>query len=79
MNGTNKWIYKPTSVTAISGVPTEATFGSGGVVYFGDAVGHIYALFSDTTSLARGATDWPRTGYDNCNSNHSNNPGFVCQ
>jgi len=79
LNGTNKWIYKPTSVTAISGVPTEATFGSGGVVYFGDAVGHIYALFSDTTSLARGATDWPRTGYDNCNSNHSNNPGFVCQ
>jgi hypothetical protein len=26
-----------------------------------------------------GASDWPRTDYDNCNSNHSANTGYSCQ
>jgi len=38
-----------------------------------------YALFVDDTPKTIAAGDWPRTGYDNCNSNHSSNPGFTCQ
>ena len=79
LTGKINWSYAPTGTTAIGTIATEATLGPDGVVYFGDAVGHVYALFSDATPLAPAAGDWPRTGYDNCNSNHSNNPGFVCQ
>jgi hypothetical protein len=63
----------------MSSVGTEATLGPDGVLYFGDTGGHLYALFVDDTQKARAAGDWPRTGFDNCNSNHANNPGFTCQ
>jgi len=78
-----RWAYRGTTATSpstrMSSIGTEATLGSDGILYFGDSVGHLYALFVDDTPLATAAGDWPRTGYDNCNSNHSNNAGFVCQ
>lgn len=80
LTGVSRWSYAPTGVTAIATIATEATLGPDGVLYFGDASGHIYALFSDATPLASGGSDWPRTGFDNCNSNHGGtNTGFVCQ
>jgi len=63
----------------MSSIGTEATLGADGVLYFGDSGGRLYALFVDDTPLATATGDWPRTGYDNCNSNHANNTGFVCQ
>jgi len=78
-----RWAYTglatTTPSTRMSSVATEATLGSDGVLYFGDSGGRLYALFVDDTPLTTAAGDWPRTGYDNCNSNHSNNAGFVCQ
>jgi len=82
---TAMWRYvgsaSTTPVTTLSSVATEATLGPApeGILYFADSGGRIYAVISDDTPLAPAAGDWPRTGYDNCNSNHSNNAGFVCQ
>ena len=77
-----RWAYTgsaTTPTTRMSSVATEAALGADGVLYFGDSGGRLYALFVDDTPLSSAAGDWPRTGYDNCNSNHSNNTGFVCQ
>jgi len=78
-----RWAYQGTAATSpttrMSSVATEAALGSDGVLYFTDGGGRIYALFVDDTPLRTAAGDWPRTGFDNCNSNHANNTGFVCQ
>jgi hypothetical protein len=79
----DKWTYSgsgtTTPVTTISSLTTEPTLASDGTLYFGDNGGRVYALITDTAPAATGANDWPRTGYDNCNSNHAANTGFNCQ
>jgi hypothetical protein len=69
----------PTSV-ALSGVGTEATIDSNGIVYFGQDSGNVYALITDvvgdTTPPTGLGADWPRTGFDRCNSS---NTAFSCQ
>jgi hypothetical protein len=78
-----RWTYSGSAATipstALASVATEATLATDGTLYFGDAAGHVFALISDSSPLTSGAADWPRTGYDNCNSNHAGNSGFVCQ
>ena len=79
---TDVWTYTGgTTVppTAISSLTTEPTLAPDGTLYFGDAGGRVYALITDTAPATTGATDWPRTGYDNCNSNHAANTGYTCQ
>ena len=80
---TSRWAYRGSSSTSpntrMSSVGTEATLGADGVLYFGDNGGRLYALIVDDTPQQTAPGDWPRTGYDNCNSNHSNNTGFTCQ
>src|SRR6267143_773381 len=77
------WLYRGDAATTpgsgLSSIATEATLASDGTLYFGDSSGHVYALITDTTPTPAAAAEWPRTGYDNCNSNHANNTGFVCQ
>ncbi len=78
----DKWTYGgsgTTPVTTISSLTTEPTLASDGTLYFGDNGGKVYAILTDTTQAATGANDWPRTGYDICNSNHSANAGYTCQ
>jgi outer membrane protein assembly factor BamB len=80
---TQIWSFKGSGTTApstaLSSVATEAALGADGVLYFGDSVGHVYALITDTTPATTAPGDWPRTGFDNCNSNHAGNTGFTCQ
>jgi hypothetical protein len=79
----DRWTYggsgATTPVTTLSSVTTEPTLAADGTLYFGDSGGKVYALITDTVPATTGAGDWPRTGFDNCNSNHSNNTGFSCQ
>jgi outer membrane protein assembly factor BamB len=77
-----RWTYQGTTTTPttrLNSVTTEAALGSDGVLYFADNQGRVYAIYADDTPKTIVAGDWPRTGYDNCNSNHSGNPGFTCQ
>jgi len=80
---TQIWSFKGSGTTApstaLSSVATEAALGGDGVLYFGDSVGHVFALITDTTPATTAPGDWPRTGFDNCNSNHAGNTGFTCQ
>jgi hypothetical protein len=78
-----KWTYvgsaTTTPVTTLSSIATEAAMGTDGTLYFGDSNGKVYALITDTTPAATAAGDWPRTGFDNCNSGNASNPGYTCQ
>jgi len=73
------WLYRGDAATTpgsgLSSIATEATLASDGTLYFGDSSGHVYALITDTTPTPAAAAEWPRTGYDNCNSNHANKHG----
>ena len=79
---TDKWTYGGSGTTAppslIAGLTTEPTLGADGTLYFGN-VGSVHAIITDTLPASVAAGDWPRTGFDTCNSNHANNPGFSCQ
>ncbi len=78
-----KWTYvgsaTTTPVTTLSSIATEAAMGTDGTLYFGDSNGKVYALITDTTPAATAAGDWPKTGFDNCNSGNASNPGYTCQ
>ena len=78
-----KWSYIGNPATApptnLSSIATEAAMGADGTLYFGDSSGKIYALITDTTPAPTVAGDWPKTGFDNCNSGNASNPGYVCQ
>jgi outer membrane protein assembly factor BamB len=77
-----RWLFQgsaTTPSTRMNSLGTEAVLGADGVLYFADNQGRVYALYADDTPATAAAGDWPRTGYDNCNSNHSNNTGFTCQ
>jgi hypothetical protein len=75
----DKWTYGGSGTTAISSLTTEPTLAPDGTLYFGDSVGKVYAIITDSAQATTGANDWPRTGYDNCNSNHAANTGYACQ
>jgi hypothetical protein len=60
----------------LSGAGTEAAIDGNGILYFGNG-SNLYALITDVGSPATGfGKDWPRTGFDNCNSG---NATFTCQ
>ena len=71
------WNFKGPTGLALTGVSSEATIDAKGIIYFGQSTGNVYALITDVgSSAAAVGTDWPRTGYDNCNSS---NTAFSCQ
>jgi outer membrane protein assembly factor BamB len=76
---TGLWRFKGPTGVALSGVGTEATIDAKGILYFGQDSGDVYALITDvgdpTPPTGLGA-DWPRTGFDRCNSS---NASFACQ
>lgn len=80
---TDRWVYGGSGQTApattITAPTTEPTLAADGTLYFGDNGGRVYAIITDTPPAPFHPGDWPRTGFDNCNSNHANNPGYVCQ
>ena len=65
--------------TRLFGVATEATLASDGTLYFGDSNGRVFAILTDASPTTTQPNEWPRTGYDNCNSNHAGNLGYTCQ
>jgi hypothetical protein len=65
---------------------TEASLDADGTLYFGDTAGKVYAIVTDSPAAVatstNGLADWPKTGYDNCNSASAGNQwfkGFVCR
>jgi outer membrane protein assembly factor BamB len=76
-SATMKWNFTgPVGVT-LSGIGTEPTIDGNGILYFGQDSGNVYALITDVGAAAPAVgNDWPRTGFDNCNSS---NAAFICQ
>jgi hypothetical protein len=73
---TKKWSFSGPLGLTLSGAGTEAAIDGNGILYFGNG-GNLYALITDVGSPATGfGKDWPRTGFDNCNSS---NTAFTCQ
>jgi hypothetical protein len=73
---TKKWSFTGPVGLTLSGAGTEAAIDGNGILYFGNG-GNLYALITDVGSPATGfGKDWPRTGFDNCNSS---NAAFTCQ
>jgi hypothetical protein len=76
---TQLWSFKGTGLKTLGGVSvaiaalgTEPTIDSSGTLYFG--AGTItYALITDSTGAVTpvGGSNWPRVGFDNCNSGNS--------
>jgi outer membrane protein assembly factor BamB len=65
---------------ALSGVGTEPAIDDQGILYFGQDSGNVYAIITDVgTPLPADGADWPRIGFDRCNSANANNPGFTCR
>ena len=76
-SATTVWTFKGSTGFALAGVGTEASLDSNGIVYFGQDSGNVYALITDVgTPAAAVGADWPKTGFDNCNSG---NASFSCQ
>lgn len=73
------WNFTGQGSTALNNnvVSTEPTIdATTGIVYFGQDA-NLYALITDQGPAAPSAgADWPRTGFDNCNSG---NTAFSCQ
>jgi outer membrane protein assembly factor BamB len=80
---TDRWVYggsaQTAPITTIAAPTTEPTLAADGTLYFGDSGGRVYAIITDTPPAPFHPGDWPHVGFDNCNSNHANNPGYVCQ
>jgi hypothetical protein len=75
-SATMKWSFKGPVGTALSGVGTEVAIDANGIAYFGNG-SNLYALITDVGAIAPSVgNDWPRTGFDNCNSS---NTSFTCQ
>lgn len=74
------WTFKGTGAVALGGAGNEPTLSATGLAYFtvnSNANGSlVYALFIDGGPLAANPAEWPRTGFDNCNSGNST---FSCQ
>ena len=75
-SATMKWNFKGPVGTTLSGVGTEVAIDANGIAYFGNG-SNLFALITDVGAAASAVgSDWPRTGFDNCNSS---NTGFTCQ
>jgi hypothetical protein len=76
-SATVSWNFTGPTGVALAGIGTEPTIDGNGIAYFGQDSGNVYAVILDvgTGAPAVGA-DWPRTGFDNCNSS---NTSFNCQ
>src|SRR3989442_13805053 len=62
------------AAVALSGVGTEPALDDNALLYFGQDSGNLYAIITDGTSTpppAGSGADWPRTGFDRCNSANS--------
>ena len=75
-SATMKWSFKGPVGTTLSGVGTEVAIDANGIAYFGNG-SNLYALITDVGAAAPSVgNNWPRTGFDNCNSS---NTSFNCQ
>jgi len=77
-NGTAQWtltgVVAADAAVALAGVGTEPTLDDNGILYFGQDSGNLYAIITDGTSTpppAGSGADWPRVGFDRCNSANS--------
>jgi outer membrane protein assembly factor BamB len=71
------WNFTGPVGAVLSGIGTEPTIDGNGILYFGQDSGNVYALITDVGAAAPAVgNDWPRTGFDNCNSS---NAAFICQ
>ena len=68
-NSLNLGFSGPGSEPTIAGPSTDQA----GVLFFGADNGNFYALMTDSTGsfVPTAGTDWPRVGFDNCNSGNS--------
>jgi hypothetical protein len=71
-----KWTAPFTGATGgvpFTGSTGEPTLASDGTLYFGADNGTVYAIATDSPggAVPTGGTNWPRVGFDNCNSNNS--------
>jgi len=74
---TRLWNFTGPIGAVLSGIGTEPTIDGNGILYFGQDSGNVYALITDVGAAAPAVgNDWPRTGFDNCNSS---NAAFICQ
>jgi outer membrane protein assembly factor BamB len=74
---TRLWNFTGPIGAVLSGIGTEPTLDGNGILYFGQDSGNVYALITDVGAAAPAVgNDWPRTGFDNCNSS---NAAFICQ
>jgi outer membrane protein assembly factor BamB len=67
------WNAAFTGPATITGAVAQPTLAADGTLYFGTDNGTIYAIGTDSVNggVVPGATNWPRIGFDNCNSNNS--------
>ena len=73
--------WKFTGVSGIAlpnAITTEPTVDASGTIYFGDSSGDVFALITDSGGPLppTAGTNWPRVGFDNCNSG---NTSFSCE
>jgi outer membrane protein assembly factor BamB len=70
------WTFTGFTGVTFVGPGTEPTVDANGILYFGADNGNVYAIITDAgTPISGGGSDWPRTGFDRCNSA---NTAFVC-
>jgi outer membrane protein assembly factor BamB len=70
------WTFTGFTGVTFTGAGTESTIDANGILYFGADNGNVYAIITDIgTPISGGGSDWPRTGFDRCNSA---NTAFVC-
>jgi outer membrane protein assembly factor BamB len=65
------WTFTGPAAALLAGIGTEATLDDNGVLYFGQDSGNVYAIITDGASTpppAGSGADWPRIGFDRCNS-----------
>jgi hypothetical protein len=74
-SGTAQWrltgVVPADAAVALAGVGIEPTLDDNGILYFGQDSGNLYAIFTDGTAAnppANSGADWPRVGFDRCNS-----------
>jgi hypothetical protein len=72
------WTFTGPSTIPISSVTTEPTIDGNGTIYFGDSAGDVFAVITDSpgTLAPTAGSNWPRVGFDNCNSG---NTSLTCQ
>ena len=68
-NGVNLGFSGPGSGPTLAGPTTDQA----GVLFFGADNGNFYAIMTDSAGsfVPTAGTDWPRVGFDNCNSGNS--------